>query len=58
MRHDDEPTSRIAHTVNVVGVEDGPGADQRLGPEGAGQLLDRAQRVRRVERDLDDAKTG
>ncbi len=54
MRHDDEPAAGLLHRFHIGGGEHGAGADQRPVAEGLGQRADGDERLRRVQRHLDE----
>ena len=54
VRRDNEPTAGRRDSSDVGDIDDRAGSDQRMRPIPSGQPLDAIERIRRVERHLDD----
>lgn len=54
MRHDDQLPTRIPHVLHLRPSEHGAGPNQAFRGQASPQQLDAAQRLRRIERHLDD----
>ena len=55
VRSDDQPAADVLHAPNVIGVEDRASPDQRAVAERPGDDLDAVERLRGVQRHLDDS---